>query len=182
MESKDIIATVISVISLTVSGATYYQSRKVDQLARATAEESKELTKRLNRPWMTLASIGFDGGSHQAKGVKFTFKNSGSSPALDVKICPVVDRRMEDAMGEMSSVEKDSSMDAGTVPQGESATLIMPLTEVAEMRPALRLDREFAYGVTWTYEDVLGNRHRGRQYGRFNPQMMTFTEESADLH
>jgi hypothetical protein len=178
---KDAIIVILSTVSLIVSGISLWESDQNRQISFQTAKDGKELQTKLTRPWVTVSSIKFLRTKGQTA-IQFSLSNTGSSPAMLLTACPVVSSLEDmDISKEVDAYEKDGSMDMNTLSQGQTGTVQMSIATGSEVYAALQQRKNFRYAIRWSYQGVLGTKHRGKQIGLYDFKAEAFTLEGQPV-
>jgi hypothetical protein len=175
------IALLVSLGSLLISAFSLWESHLNRRSTEETAQRTERLSEKLARPWAAVADLSFSGLHGAETGISFAFKNSGSSPALDLKVTPCVTLDTNETP-DLAEAEKDGTMDAGTVPAGESRAVMIPLDDLPAMRRVIEGKSPLRYAVSWTYGDVYGNKHPSRQFGHWDKPSQMFTIDTSETH
>ncbi len=181
LHGADKVALYVSLLSILISLGSWWESHmtrrsgeRMEDIARQATKQNEHLTELLSRPWVMLSAVAFSGHGQARDGFRFAFKNAGSSPALHLNIAPCVTWDSNEVL-DLKEVEKEGMIEGGTVPAGESASIIMSIPDVAGLRRSIANDIPIRYGVSWSYTDVHGNKHMGRQLGRWDKGSGMFT-------
>ncbi|MGD0297072.1 MAG: hypothetical protein ABSE86_08145 [Bryobacteraceae bacterium] len=178
---KDAIIVVLSTVSLVVSGISLWESDQNRRLSYQTAQDGKDLQTKLTRPWVTVSAITL----LQTKGhsaIEFSLNNSGASPAMFLTACPILSTLEDVGISKaVDDFEQEGSMDMNTLSQGQTGKLQMAIAPGSEIYSALQQRKNFRYAIRWSYQGILGTKHRGKQIGLYNFTVQTFTLEGQPV-
>jgi hypothetical protein len=178
---KDVIIVIVSAVSLIVSGVSLWESDQNRRLSYQTAQDGKDLQAKLTRPWVTVSAIRLLRAKAHAA-VEFSLNNSGASPAMFLTACPVLGSLEDVGISKaVDDFEKEGSMDMNTLSQGQTGKLQMAIAPGSEIYAALQQRKNFRYAIRWSYQGILGTKHKGKQIGVYNFAAQTFTLEGQPV-
>jgi hypothetical protein len=82
---------------------------------------------------------------------------------------------------EVDDFEKDGSMDMNTLSQGQTGNVEMIVAPGSEIYSALEQGKNFRYAIRWSYQGILGTKHRGKQTGLYDFKVEAFTLEGQPV-
>ena len=174
-------ALLVSVGSLLISVFSLWESDVNRRSNEEAARKTQRFSEQLARPWVAFADVAFSGQQGAEMGLSFTLKNSGSSPALNLEVAPGITLDAKESL-DLSEIEKEGTMAAGTVPPGGARAVIMLLPNARALRRGVEGKSSLRYAVSWEYSDVYGDKHTSRQFGHWHTKTQMFVVDASDIH